>query len=214
MGSKEQFELPLSIFDLAVNLLCFRNFRWHFLLTVDLVFRVMGPNLLVNLLVPTVGVVVTSVAGGDGWKVFNCALLNLAGAEVFTNVHAFSTIVTNHAGADLWHFQDPCLTDTAEFYLRAVLGSAAYQAGKDYIDNFHGYPTVKQNPTPCLRSRLHPRFKAVCGVPYIQEPFWVRTMKRMSVIVGTSTHQKLTGQTTEKPELCMSNDFKIRSGCV
>ena len=190
--------------------------KWHIFVFIDLMFRVSGPPLLLNFIFfqAVAGFISAHFLGESDWYAVGTALLNSADAEVLMNVHAFNTIVTKHAGTNLWHFQDPCLTDTAEFYLRAVLGSAAYQAGKDYIDNFHGNPTVKQNPTPSLRSRLHPRFKAVCGVPYIQEPFWVRTMKRMSVIVGTSTHQKLMGQTTEKPELCMSNDFKIRSGCV
>jgi len=219
--SKEQFELPLSLFDLAVNLLCFRNFRWHFLLTVDLVFRVMGPNLLVNLLVPTVGGVVTSVAGGDGWQVFNYALLNLAGAEVFTNVHAFSTIVTNHAGADLWHFKDSCLTDTAEFYLRAVLGSAAYHAGSDPVDYLHGFLNYQAEHhafpalTPLHYQRLHPRFKAVCakhGVPYIQEPVWVRVRKTVDVIVGDGVHKELKGQATEQPEFWSVADLKAVGG--
>jgi len=219
--SKEQFELPLSLFDLAANLICFRNFRWHFLLTVDLVFRVMGPNLLVNLLVPTVGGVVTSVAGGDGWKVFNYALLNLAGAEVFTNVHAFSTIVTNHAGADLWHFKDSCLTDTAEFYLRAVLGSAAYHAGSDPVDYLHGFLNYQAEHhafpalTPLHYQRLHPRFKAVCakhGVPYIQEPVWVRVRKTVDVIVGDGVHKELKGQATEQPEFWSVTDPKAVGG--
>lgn len=219
--SKEQFELPLSLFDLAVNLLCFRNFRWHFLLAVDLVFRVMGPNLLVNLLVPTVGGVVTSVAGGDGWQVFNYALLNLAGAEVFTNVHAFSTIVTNHAGADLWHFKDSCLTDTAEFYLRAVLGSAAYHAGSDPVDYLHGFLNYQAEHhafpalTPLHYQRLHPRFKAVCarhGVPYIQEPVWVRVRKTVDVMVGDGVHKELKGQATEQPEFWSAIDSKAFGG--
>jgi len=219
--SKEQFELPLSLFDLAVNLLCFRNFRWHFLLAVDLVFRVMGPNLLVNLLVPTVGGVVTSVAGGDGWQVFNYALLNLAGAEVFTNVHAFSTIVTNHAGADLWHFKDSCLTDTAEFYLRAVLGSAAYHAGSDPVDYLHGFLNYQAEHhafpalTPLHYQRLHPRFKAVCarhGVPYIQEPVWVRVRKTVDVMVGDGVHKELKGLATEQPEFWSAIDSKAFGG--
>lgn len=219
--SKEQFELPLSLVDLAANLICFRNFRWHFLLTVDLVFRVMGPNLLVNLLVPTVGVVVTSVAGGDGWKVFNYALLNLAGAEVFTNVHAFSTIVTNHAGADLWYFKDSCLTDTAEFYLRAVLGSAAYHAGSDPVDYLHGFLNYQAEHhafpalTPLHYQRLHPRFKAVCarhGVPYIQEPVWVRVRKTVDVMVGDGVHKELKGQATEQPEFWSVADPKAVGG--
>merc|ERR1712136_183419 len=182
--SKEQFELPLSLFDLAVNLLCFRNFRWHFLLTVDLVFRVMGPNLLAN-------------------------------------VHAFSTIVTNHAGADLWHFKDSCLTDTAEFYLRAVLGSAAYHAGSDAVDYLHGFLNYQAEHhafpalTPLHYQRLHPRFKAVCarhGVPYIQEPVWVRVRKTVDVMVGDGVHKELKGQATEQPEFWSAIDSKAFGG--
>ena len=158
--------------------------KWHTFVFIDLMFRVLGPPLLLNFIFfqAVAGFISAHFLGESGWYAVGTALLNSADAEVLTNVHAFNTIVTKHAGTNLWHFQDPCLTDTAEFYLRAVFGRQPTKREKTTSTTSTATTTVKQNPTPSLRSRLHPRFKAVCGVPYIQEPFWVRTMKRMSVI--------------------------------
>ena len=173
-------------------------------------FRVLGPPLLLNFIFfqAVAGFISAHFLGESGWYAVGTALLNSADAEVLTNVHAFNTIVTKHAGTNLWHFQDPCLTDTAEFYLRAVFGSAAYQAGKDYIDNFHGYHNCQAEPNA---------FPAFTPPPSLQGR--LRCAVHSGTLLGAhhekdECDQKLTGQTTEKPELCMSNDFKIRSGCV
>merc|ERR1712039_365029 len=139
------------------------------------------------------------------------------GAEVLNNMHCFSTIVTNHCGADLWYFKDTCKTDTAEFYLRAVLGSTGYHAGNDVVDYFHGYLNYQAEHhafpqlSPLHYQRLHPRFLAVClkhGVPYVQEPFWVRVKKTCDVIVGDARHKELAGQATDQPELWRRSDFQ------
>lgn len=220
---KDVFDGPLTLEWAFLNCLSGKHKKWHTFVFLDLVFRVLGPPLLLNFIFfPAVaGYISSHFLGESGWYAFAITLLNSAGAELLNNVHAFNTIVTNHAGADLWHFQDSCLTDTGEFYLRAVLGSAAYQAGNDYIDYFHGYLNYQAEHhafpalTPLHYQRLHPGFKAVCatyGVPYIQEPFWIRTMKTMSVMVGTSTHLELKGQASEQPEMWMNNKFKIRGG--
>ena len=68
--------------------------------------------------------------GGLGAACFHNAVVNLIAADLLSNVHAFMTIVTNHAGSDLYRFGTPCAPNSPEFYLRQVLSSANYRAGK------------------------------------------------------------------------------------
>ena len=49
------------------------------------------------------------------------ALANVVVAEILTNIHAFVTIVTNHAGVDVYKFDTPVLPKTDEFFLRVSL---------------------------------------------------------------------------------------------
>lgn len=48
------------------------------------------------------------------------AVKNLALADVLTNVHAFITIATNHAGSDLYKFKSSCAPNSGTFFLRQV----------------------------------------------------------------------------------------------
>mmetsp|Transcript_89006 Transcript_89006/g.157618 ORF Transcript_89006/g.157618 Transcript_89006/m.157618 type:complete len:403 (+) Transcript_89006:70-1278(+) len=193
--------------------------RWYQVLAADLFVRVLGPPALLHmfflpvasgLLLRLLGV--TSVGTLGGLPFCWAALANSMGAEIVTNSHAFCTIVTNHAGSDLWAFDDTCLTDTPEFYLRAVLGSSAYHAGSDLIDFFHGYLNYQgehhafPNLSPLHYQRLHPLFKSVCakhGVPYVQEPMWTRTQKTVDVMVGRASMPRIQGQACDQPSLWM-----------
>jgi hypothetical protein len=67
------------------------------------------------------------------------ALINLILADILTNVHSFITIVTNHAGDDLYTFDDGVKPKTGSFYVRQIVGSANYAAGSDPIDFAHGW---------------------------------------------------------------------------
>ena len=67
------------------------------------------------------------------------AALNLFFAELLTNVHAFVTIVTNHAGEDMYTFNDAVKPNTGSFYVRQVVGSVNYKTGTDPIDFAHGW---------------------------------------------------------------------------
>jgi len=138
------------------------------------------------------------------------ALFNVAGAEVFANLHQFATIVTNHAGSDLWTFNDPCKADTPEFMLRAVLGSTAYHAGTDVIDYLHGWLNYQGEHhafpmlSPLHYQRLHPHFKRVCakhGVPYVQENVFMRVYKTVEIVVGTKKMGRINGEATKCPEI-------------
>jgi len=186
-----------------------RGNPWYRGLAADLFIRVLGPPLCMHFI--ALPVVVGIVRGCGGMLPFCwCTFLNMVGAEVITNVHAFCTIVTNHAGSDLWWFDSGCQADTAEFYLRAILGSAAYSAGSDTVDYFHGYLNYQgehhafPDLSPFHYQRLHPSFKRVCakhGVPYVQEPVWHRVVKTVNIIVGTAKHKRMQGNAVDNPKL-------------
>lgn len=80
------------------------------------------------LLIPNVGV-----------TFFMHAVTNLLLAEMLTNVHGFITIVTNHAGDDLYKFDDEVKPKSGSFYVRQIVSSANYATGSDLVDFSHGW---------------------------------------------------------------------------
>jgi hypothetical protein len=202
--SKKELEASITVVTIVTQVL--QGDPWHQALALDFVFRIAGVPFLVHF----IGFPLLAGCFLHGswfcWYTF----ANLVGAELVTNVHAFCTIVTNHAGADLWWFDGPCKADTPEFYLRAVLGSTAYTAGGDFIDYWHGYLNYQgehhafPDLSPLHYQRLHPRFKAVCathGVPYVQESVLVRTRKTCDIIVGKAKHKCCYGNAADQPNL-------------
>eukprot|EP00747_Dinoflagellata_sp_TGD_P146234 gnl/TRDRNA2_/TRDRNA2_176672_c0_seq1.p1 gnl/TRDRNA2_/TRDRNA2_176672_c0~~gnl/TRDRNA2_/TRDRNA2_176672_c0_seq1.p1 ORF type:complete len:458 (-),score=71.86 gnl/TRDRNA2_/TRDRNA2_176672_c0_seq1:73-1380(-) len=200
---KEEFEQPLAIAGLVIAIST--GHPWYISLAKDFIFRVMSLPFLLNFIALPVA---AGLYQGTGFCWYTFA--NMVGAEIVTNVHAFATIVTNHAGSDLWHFTGACQADSPEFILRAILGSTAYHAGNDIIDYFHGYLNYQGEHhsfpelSPLHYQRLHPHFKKICksfGVPYIQEPFWCRLKKTADVMVGIAKHKRLVGKACDQPQL-------------
>ena len=64
---------------------------------------------------------------------------NLVLAELFTNMHAFVTIVTNHAGSDLYSFEDSVKPRSGSFYVRQIVSSVNYNYGSNFLDFLHGW---------------------------------------------------------------------------
>jgi fatty acid desaturase len=127
------------------------------------------------------------------------AAANMILAELLTNMHAFLTIVTNHAGEDLYTFEDAVKPKTPSFYVRQVAGSANYALGSDPVDFFHGFLNyqVEHHVWPDLSmlqyQKAAPRLKEICdrhGVPYVQESVWERLRKTLDVMVGRSTMRR------------------------
>jgi len=133
---------------------------------------------------------------GVGPSFFTNAIVNLVAAELLTNIHAFITIVTNHAGEDLYTFKDAVKPKTPSFYVRQIVGSANYKAGSDVVDFSHGFLNyqIEHHVWPDLSmlqyQRGAPRLKAICekyGVPYVQESVWERLRKTVNIMVGKDT---------------------------
>ncbi len=133
----------------------------------------------------------------SGWAALS-VLINSLLAEALTNLHGFVTVVPNHAGDDLYRFDQPG-TGRPDFYLRQVLGSANFRTGGDLNDFMHGFLNyqVEHHLWPDLPmaayQRAQPRVKAICarhGVPYVQESVWRRTAKTVRVMVGQASMRR------------------------
>jgi fatty acid desaturase len=127
------------------------------------------------------------------------AAANMVLAELLTNMHAFLTIVTNHAGEDLYTFEDAVKPKTPSFYVRQVVGSANYAMGSDPVDFFHGFLNyqVEHHVWPDLSmlqyQKAAPRLREICdrhGVPYVQESVWERLRKTLDIMVGRATMRR------------------------
>jgi len=126
-----------------------------------------------------------------GWAA-GSVLANALMAELFTNLHSFLVIVTNHAGEDLHRF-DGEMKSKAEFYRRQVVGSTNYPTGGELNDFLHGWLNyqIEHHLFPDLPmrqyQRIQPEVKAICarhGVPYVQESVWIRLRKTLAIAVG------------------------------
>ncbi|MEM7608424.1 MAG: fatty acid desaturase [Myxococcota bacterium] len=146
---------------------------WHFVLA-PLAFLPLGP-----------------------WAAGSVAMNSLL-AELFTNLHTFLIIVTNHAGEDLHRF-DERMTDKAEFYRRQVVGSTNFKTGGDFNDFLHGWLNyqIEHHVFPDLPmrqyARLQPELKAICekhGVPYVQESVWTRLQKTLAIATGSASMRR------------------------
>uniref|UniRef100_A0A7S2V6J1 Fatty acid desaturase domain-containing protein n=1 Tax=Fibrocapsa japonica TaxID=94617 RepID=A0A7S2V6J1_9STRA len=133
---------------------------------------------------------------GMGQALFTNAIVNLVLAELLTNIHAFITIVTNHAGEDLYTFGDEVKPKTGSFYVRQIVSSANYAAGTDAVDFSHGWLNyqIEHHVWPDLSMLAYqkgaPQLKAICekhGVPYIQESVWTRLRKTVDIMVGKTS---------------------------
>ena len=123
------------------------------------------------------------------------SLTNMVLTEIFTNFHSFFIIVPNHAGEDLYRFEEP-IKDRAEFYLRQIIGSSNYKTGGDLNDFLHGFLNyqIEHHLWPDLSmlayQKAQPKVKEICerhGVPYTQESALIRFKKLIDVMVGKTS---------------------------
>jgi len=136
---------------------------------------------------------------GIGSTLFAHAVINIFLAEILTNMHSFITIVTNHAGEDLYTFDDEVKAKSGAFYVRQVISSANYATGSDANDFAHGWLNyqIEHHVWPDLSMLQYqqgaPRLKAICkehGVPYVQESVWTRLRKTVDIMVGKTSMMK------------------------
>merc|ERR1712157_329932 len=155
--------------------------------------KVLGPFLLSRfILLPAPLLLIP----GIGENLFVHAIINLILAELLTNIHGFITIVTNHAGEDLYKFDDEVYPKSGSFYVRQIVSSTNYDVGTDIIDFSHGWLNyqIEHHVWPDLSmlqyQRGAPKLKAICqkhGVPYVQESVWVRLQKTIDIMIGKTS---------------------------
>jgi len=136
-------------------------------------------------------------------------LANMVAAEIFTNLHSFLAIATNHCGNDVYRFDTEVKPKSDEFYLRAIIGSVNYPTagilpkpeGKpagiignmnDFVHGWLNYQ-IEHHMFPDLSmlsyQKAMPIVKEACeryGIPYVQQDMFTRLNKTTSIMVGKS----------------------------
>ena len=126
-----------------------------------------------------------------GWVFLMCRLA----AELLHNLHTFLIIVPNHAGDDLFRFDEIEKNERkgSGYYLRQITGSANYHCGNEWLDLSQMYLNyqIEHHLFPALPMRqyrlIQPKVKALCeqyGVPYVQESIWKRVWKMTTIATG------------------------------
>jgi len=155
--------------------------------------KVAGPYLAIHFfLMPLPCLLISTVA-------YTNAVATLFLADVLTNIHSFIIIATNHAGSDLYKFDEGCKPNSATFYMRQVVSSANFRTGGDMNDFWHGWLNyqIEHHVWPNLSAlsyqKAQPELKAICdkhGVPYVQESVWVRLKKTTDIMVGKADQRQ------------------------
>mmetsp|Transcript_40964 Transcript_40964/g.98084 ORF Transcript_40964/g.98084 Transcript_40964/m.98084 type:complete len:507 (+) Transcript_40964:202-1722(+) len=160
---------------------------------------------------------------GVGPALAGHAFVNLVLAELLTNVHAFITIVTNHAGEDLYTFDDAVKPNSGPFYVRQIIGSANYDAGNDMIDFAHGFLgyQIEHHVWPDLSmlqyQRGAPKLKSICekhGVPYVQENVFERLRKTVDIMVGKTTMRVFPTEYEPAKDKAATVTWKSTNGAI
>ncbi len=159
---------------------------------IDFFTKVFAPFFLTRFVLLPAPLLLVPVFGGG---LFLNAVVNLVLADLLTNIHGFITIVTNHAGEDLYKFDDEVRPRSGSFYVRQIVSSANYDYGTDAIDFSHGWLNyqIEHHCWPDLSmlayQRGAPQLKAICekhGVPYVQENVFERLRKTVDIMVGNT----------------------------
>lgn len=117
---------------------------------------------------------------------------NTVMAEALSNLHTFCLITPNHAGDDVFRF-DERPVGRAELYARQVLGSADFTGGTDVADFLQGFLNYQiehhlfPDLPPSKLREAQPKVEAICkkhGVPYVREPIGRRVKQLVDVMVG------------------------------
>jgi len=129
----------------------------------------------------------------SSWSLVRNIFANLILADLLSNAHSFLTIVTNHAGKDMYRWRTKCAPMSGAFYVRAIVSSANFSAGNEIFDFLHGYLNYQAEhhcfPRLSMLSyqKAMPRVKALAkkhGIPYTQESVWIRLKKTIDIMIG------------------------------
>lgn len=131
-----------------------------------------------------------------GWAPFVRVFVNMALMDVATNLHAFTCIVTNHAGDDLYRFSTPTSIKSGDFYMRQVIGSADYTSYGEITDYLLG-GLLWQQAHHCFPDLTYtsyqkgsPLLYEICkkhGVPSVRENVFKRLIKTVDIMTGKTS---------------------------
>uniref|UniRef100_A0A7S4S721 Fatty acid desaturase domain-containing protein n=1 Tax=Alexandrium monilatum TaxID=311494 RepID=A0A7S4S721_9DINO len=179
----------------------------------EFVRRVIGPYFLARFFLLPLPLALVNPA------FFASAVVNLALADVLSNIHGFIVIVTNHAGSDLYRFQVGCKPKSPTFYLRAVTSSANFDTGSDLNDFMHGWLNyqIEHHCWPDLSMRAYqkgqPELRAICekyGVPYVQENVFVRLKKTMDIAMGLTNMRRYPRELESEKDIMVWSEERAR----
>ena len=163
---------------------------WEFLRVV------IGPYLLFHFFIlPLPFYMLGQYVFGAGSTMYFNAVRTLLLGDVFSNIHSFIVVVTNHAGDDLYRFSSGCKPYSGSFFLRQVIASVNFRTGSDLNDFCHGFLNyqIEHHLWPNLSMRSYqkaaPLVKEICKkhhVPYIQENVSIRVWKTIQIMVGSA----------------------------
>lgn len=134
-----------------------------------------------------------------GYSAWFWVLVQSIVAELITNIHSFIIIGPNHAGSDLYRFDDK-YSGRDEYYLRQIIGSVNYSTGNELHNFLQGYLNYQIEhhlwpDMPMLKYKQYqPRVKELCekyGVSYLQESFWLRLQKMLKIAVGKESMKRM-----------------------
>jgi len=174
-----------------VSVLTNKNNLWGLYSPFEFFTRVVGSYLIIHFFLLPAPLLLLN----DSSYFWN-AVTNLVLAELFTNLHSFIIIVTNHAGDDLYRFEDGCKPKTGTFYMRQVVSSVNFATGGDFNDFLHGWLNyqIEHHLWPQLSmlsyQKAAPLVKALCkkhGIPYVQHSVWWRLHKTVQIMTGVNS---------------------------
>jgi len=129
------------------------------------------------------------------------ALIIIAIAEFFANLHSFLVIVPNHSAEDIYMFSEPSKSQ-GEFYLRQIMGSVNYNTGTDFLDFIHGFLNYQiehhlfPNMPHSYYQKMQPIVKDICkkhNLEYRQESVWKRIGMTIDLMVGKTQLLRVSG---------------------
>jgi len=187
------FALP-TFFDKGAA----EKFNFSFL---DYFKKVMGPYLALRFFLMPAPLLLF------GRAFYTNALINIALADVVSNLHSFLVISTNHAGKDLYKFDYSVVPKSGSFFMRQVITSVNFRTGNgeggkvhgfraDLNDFFHGWLNfqIEHHLWPQLSmlsyQKAAPEVKAICakhGVPYVQQNVFKRLKETADIMVGATS---------------------------
>jgi fatty acid desaturase len=114
-------------------------------------------------------------------------------SEIFTNIHSFLTLITNHSGNDLYKFDSNVPYNSGEFYYRQIIGSVDYTSKNLFTDimqcfaNYQIEHHIFPNESLLFYKKFHPLLLNYCkenNIQFIKHNIFYRLYKSIRILLG------------------------------